>query len=544
MNTSDYDSKLGKAKKSSQNFAAEINSKVSASMAKLGGAFAAATGTAMTFESVIRGSQTTSDEFDRVIRSAKSSVDSFFTALSTNDFTAFNMGLGEMISRARAANDALDQLGNTTMSYGYFNAKNQAEFTEAITTLRDKNATTAEREAAKATADRIMGSQKEITAQLEKRSTEAVAALVSEGNTLGLNNIKRIDIDKILMLDVSAMGSSEKEALAKRYKEYTELYTAAMKRNTEAQYIQGNFGVTQIDVVNHEKVAAEMVGITEQYQDAILYNEILVRKSDDWLKNLISIYQASDNAVRSAASMEKMLNRTTQSEGGGTSGTKKRELPVVVSQVSYDTPIGKKMLEYMNGKTFEPVKVPIVIDEEIEEEDLSGKWAEHLKKQQKELENFNLALSSTADIFGNLGSIAGSAGADFLAMTAQSLGGIAQMIMQLQALCTAQGVASASKLPFPANLAAIATVVATIASVFSGLPKFAEGGVVGGSSYFGDKLLARVNSGEMILNQGQQARLLSMTDGGNVRVSGDVRLSGKDIFISLRNYMAASGNKL
>jgi hypothetical protein len=106
-------------------------------------------------------------------------------------------------------------------------------------------------------------------------------------------------------------------------------------------------------------------------------------------------------------------------------------------------------------------------------------------------------------------------------------------------------VASASKLPFPANLAAIATVVATIASVFSSLPKFADGGVVGGSSYFGDKLIARVNSGETILTNKMAGRALSMIEGGsNVRVSGDVRLNGKDIYISLRNYMSASGNKL
>ena len=157
----------------------------------------------------------------------------------------------------------------------------------------------------------------------------------------------------------------------------------------------------------------------------------------------------------------------------------------------------------------------------------------------------NSALASTADIFGSLGSIAGSAGNDFLAATMQSMGSIAQMIMQLQSLTTAQGVASASKLPFPDNLAAIAMVVATVASVFSSLPKFAEGGIVGGSSYFGDKLLARVNSGEMILNQGQQARLLAMTNGGsNVRVSGDLKLSGKDIYICLRNYLKSSGNKL
>ena len=549
LNTGDYDSKLAKAKASSMELATAISGRVAGAAMKFAGALGAVAGASMTFESAIRGSQTTSDEFDRVIRSAKTSIDSFFTAVSTGDFTAFNRGLDDIIARARMANDALDQLGNTTMSYGYFNARNQAEFAEAITTLRDKNASAADKAAAKATADRIMGSQKEITEQFRKRSEEAVAALVTEGNTLGLNNIKRLDIDKVLGLDVSAMGGEEKAALAKRYEEYTKLYNQAVAKNTKnvTMNVSGVGSFTQ-STVDREQVVKDMAEITNEYQDAILYNEILVRKSDDWLQKLINIYTASDNAVRSMANMEKQLNRASQAEtGGGTTGGKKKglQLPVVVSQVAYDTPIGKKMLEAMNGKTFEPIKVPIEIEEEIDEEDLSGKWAEHLTKEQKKVEDMNSALSSTADIFGSLGSIAGSAGNDFLAATMQSMGSIAQMILQLQSLTTAQGVASASELPFPANLAAIATVVATVASVFASLPKFAEGGIVGGSSYFGDKLLARVNSGEMILNQGQQARLLAMTSGGgNVRVTGDLKMSGKDIYIVLRNYMASSGAKL
>lgn len=548
LNTGDYDTKLAKAKKSSMELATAISGRVAGAAMKFAGALGAVAGASMTFESAIRGSQTTSDEFDRVIRSVKTSIDSFFTAVSTGDFTAFNRGLDDIISRARLANDALDQLGNTTMSYGYFNARNQAEFAEAITTLRDKNASATDKAAAKATADRIMGSQKEITEQFRKRSEEAVAALVTEGNTLGLNNIKRLDIDKVLGLDVSAMGSEEKAALAKRYEEYTKLYNQAVAKNTKnvTMNVSGVGSFTQ-STVDREQVVKDMAEITNEYQDAILYNEILVRKSDDWLKNLIGIYTASDNAVRSMANMERQLNRASQTEtGGGITGGKKKglQMPVVVGQVSYDTPLGKKVLEWMNGKTFEPVKVPIEIEEEVDEEDLSGKWAEHLTKQQKNVEDMNEALSSTADIFGSLGSIAASSGNDFLAATMQSMGSIAQMIMQLQALSTAQGTASASKLPFPANLAAIATVVATIASVFSSLPKFADGGVVGGSSFFGDKLLARVNSGEMILNQRQQARALSLMDSGNVRVYGDLRLNGKDIFISLRNYMISSGNKL
>lgn len=43
--------------------------------------------------------------------------------------------------------------------------------------------------------------------------------------------------------------------------------------------------------------------------------------------------------------------------------------------------------------------------------------------------------------------------------------------------------------------------------------KFADGGIVGGNSYQGDKLLTRVNSGEMVLNRNQQYRLFRFING-------------------------------
>jgi hypothetical protein len=54
--------------------------------------------------------------------------------------------------------------------------------------------------------------------------------------------------------------------------------------------------------------------------------------------------------------------------------------------------------------------------------------------------------------------------------------------------------------------------------------KFAEGGIVGGTSYSGDKLFAMVNSGEMILNKRQQGNLANMLGGGGqveFHISGD-----------------------
>lgn len=74
----------------------------------------------------------------------------------------------------------------------------------------------------------------------------------------------------------------------------------------------------------------------------------------------------------------------------------------------------------------------------------------------------------------------------------------------------ADATASGAKVPFPGNLIAISTGVAAVLSALAGIGTFATGGIVGGSSKSGDRLLARVNSGEMILNAAQQRNLFRM----------------------------------
>jgi len=58
-------------------------------------------------------------------------------------------------------------------------------------------------------------------------------------------------------------------------------------------------------------------------------------------------------------------------------------------------------------------------------------------------------------------------------------------------------------------------------------PRFESGGIVGGSSTSGDKVLARVNSGEMILNKAQQSSLFRMLQGsgGQTVNMGDMNFS-------------------
>lgn len=72
----------------------------------------------------------------------------------------------------------------------------------------------------------------------------------------------------------------------------------------------------------------------------------------------------------------------------------------------------------------------------------------------------------------------------------------------------ALGVAAAT-----AAIAAGLANVAAIATTNNSVGSYASGGIVPGSSFSGDKLTANVNSSEMILNQGQQARLFEMANG-------------------------------
>ena len=74
--------------------------------------------------------------------------------------------------------------------------------------------------------------------------------------------------------------------------------------------------------------------------------------------------------------------------------------------------------------------------------------------------------------------------------------------------------------PLYAGLAGLAGAIQLAAVVKSKpeAPKFENGGIVGGQSYSGDNVTARVNSGELILNRAQQNNLAGQMSNISVRV--------------------------
>lgn len=169
-----------------------------------------------------------------------------------------------------------------------------------------------------------------------------------------------------------------------------------------------------------------------------------------------------------------------------------------------------------------------------------------IQKNIDEADDYAASIANVASAFGML---TGAAQDDQTAMAQwalQTIGNIANVVSQTMGLAAARAAAGGAQAGWSGMMVAIPAAIAAVISAVTSFPKFADGGIVGGSSYFGDKLLARVNSGELILNQKQQESLYHMTEddrGGGVTIGFD-RVRGSDIYLALKNYMKDTGKKL
>lgn len=219
--------------------------------------------------------------------------------------------------------------------------------------------------------------------------------------------------------------------------------------------------------------------------------------------------------------------------------------------VRLDLLFDKEKLENQVQELINPLKAKEEAEIAAEEKE-KERQKQQEERQKKQIEGYQ-AIGNAASAMGSLMSAAGAEGAGAaMQLVATTANATAQMIPQIMSLIAAKqgeamanATASASSVPFPANIAAIASIIATVvgtfASIFSIVGKYADGGIIQGASTHGDQLLARVNAGEMILNGSQQARLFNLLDGAGA-VGGvgmgqvSFRIKGSDLYGSLSNY--------
>ena len=277
--------------------------------------------------------------------------------------------------------------------------------------------------------------------------------------------------------------------------------------------------------------------------------------SDDRLKEINAEKAALEEQIKALQLRNGLIKETPKVEVNPLDEKRKsyNEANQKIGQVKADFKIGlidkaeaEKAIAEANavieGLGLEPLELHINDDGTITDS------LEELDDYQERMQQTADMLGSVGNAFGTLGDAIGGTGGAVMEFAGQTLNAAAQIIPQVlsiigakQAEAMASGTASAAALPFPANIAAMASIIATVVSLFASIPKaFADGGIVSGNSFHGDTMLARVNSGEMILNKQQQAALYHSLKNGGVGGSGggkvEFEISGQKLRGVLNNY--------
>lgn len=127
---------------------------------------------------------------------------------------------------------------------------------------------------------------------------------------------------------------------------------------------------------------------------------------------------------------------------------------------------------------------------------------------------------------------------------AKVMGTIAQAVASI-ALGYATATAQASEMGPWAWIAfaaaGLATMISTISAIHSATG-YADGGIIPGNSFSGDNQWARVNAGELILNQAQTGIIASaLQGGGSEGVAMQPYVEGEKVFLGMENWSKRSG---
>ena len=165
-------------------------------------------------------------------------------------------------------------------------------------------------------------------------------------------------------------------------------------------------------------------------------------------------------------------------------------------------------------------------------------------KRSEEVKNLSDSFQSVGDsvgalggLFSALGDATDDAGMKTMGIIAETLATMALSFAKALKSCTtwyewvAFGITGMTQL---------VSMVSQIKQLTAG--GYAEGGIIPGNSFAGDKVMAMVNSGEMVLNTHQQKNLFDMLNGitgtgissSKIELTGKIR--GKDLLLVQKNY--------
>lgn len=569
-------------------------------VAKLSGAFGVALGAGDVFNRMLKQSQTLGDSVARVQTQASEAVNFFASSLARADFSNFLRGLQDIITKAGEVADALDDLQSRQLLFDFTHQNLSAEYERQLLISKDLTKSEKERQQALQKAREISGKLSENEKDMAKHNASTAVKIVSEELRKQGKNVGNVD-EGFIAKWFSYDKYEQRKKLKEEYDSYTkqakdlEARAESSRRQRQKNELQnrGGFGGVRAMSYNSDeermrKQAQALLKKRDSNASRVIAwaTSEIDDSTDSQLAQALRMMGSKAQLSLNAARREFQTNRSDARLNGGNKGSG-RSSGKGGSTSKTDYPVGsiayyEEVISQLNNKIKLSVDESEIIDlqkqlRETQRLKSNLENAEFVQRQRevkgntqtsglglispidtsieklrqdvinnpitvvintdKSLEKIDALRSAFADlsnIFGSLGEMFNEPLLDATGLIAQAVA--TYILGWTKATEQANALGPIGWAAF--GLSTAAQMFAIVAQIKSA-GAFANGGIIGGSSYSGDRLYARVNSGEMILNGSQQANLFSMLNGGSSAVGAsnvNFVIRGSELHGVLKNY--------
>lgn len=567
LNTQQFDNNLGKSTKQIQGFQQKIqgfSSGAVSAFTKFAGVLGVAYGATELLQKGLNSNATLQDKYNSLMQAGSTVTDQFFTAIYSGDWTVFNDGIEKAIKNAKEYADTYRNVQRMLETTSIKFEQTDARKTQLEAIIEDDTKPLEERKKAQQELDRILlmgvADIMEASQITERELNNMLADLIGEAQYITTENAQK------LILDIRNKYSE----LRKELDAYREI------RDTKNQVLNPNafkYSGDEWYKINQDatkKYYQEYTKDQRAYYDELL--RLADRMNDETFSSFQGLFDKLNDLNDKAGTWEKDRAGARDEIAGIKTTASKKEIIPAGSIMEMQKKIADLRKKYENaadegtrvgfmkaikeaetelkmmqlraaGTSLLPTgEINKPVGRNIADDVKSGYINIKPISTDSIQANYDYAdsLGAIASIMGSVTNMTNEGAAGWLAYGANILSSISAAIPMITSLTTAltakaaaEAAGSAAAVPVVGWINAVAAITA-IMSAMAAVPKFADGGIIGGNSFIGDNMIARVNSGEMILNNRQQRNLFNLLDGKggtSVNAGGEVklRIEGRDL---------------
>ena len=567
LNTQQFDNNLGKSTKQIQGFQQKIqgfSSGAVSAFTKFAGVLGVAYGATELLQKGLNSNATLQDKYNSLMQAGSTVTDQFFTAIYSGDWTVFNDGIEKAIKNAKEYADTYRNVQRMLETTSIKFEQTDARKTQLEAIIEDDTKPLEERKKAQQELDRILlmgvADIREASQITERELNNMLADLIGEAQYITTENAQK------LILDIRNKYSG----LRKELDAYREV------RDTKNQVLNPNafkYSGDEWYKINQDatkKYYQEYTKDQRAYYDELL--RLADRMNDETFSSFQGLFDKLNDLNDKAGTWEKDRAGARDEIAGIKTTASKKEIIPAGSIMEMQKKIADLRKKYENaadegtrvgfmkaikeaetelkmmqlraaGTSLLPTgEINKPVGRNIADDVKSGYINIKPISTDSIQANYDYAdsLGAIASIMGSVTNMTNEGAAGWLAYGANILSSISAAIPMITSLTTAltakaaaEAAGSAAAVPVVGWINAVAAITA-IMSAMAAVPKFADGGIIGGNSFIGDNMIARVTSGEMILNNRQQRNLFNLLDGKggtSVNAGGEVklRIEGRDL---------------